>query len=257
MVYIALFVVGSLVGMFSYYIENRLCNGESIVKPGFHCENCNHRLSWYESIPVVSYILLQGKCKKCKIKLSKEYIIYEILAGILFPLSYYLYGFSSEFFIMILLFTLLVNIYITDFKYMIIHIIPIIITIVGIILTYLISSGLLFTTMYILLYLYDGIFIFLILLGIKLLGNIILKKETFGWGDILLSIIAGLLFGFKGGLVFIIISLILALPYGIINKVLNKKIKMPFGPFMVTSMCLLYIFYSNISELLSIIGVSI
>jgi prepilin signal peptidase PulO-like enzyme (type II secretory pathway) len=53
---IELFIIGIFLGSFFDCIANRLSKGESIIKPGSHCENCKHKLSWYELIPVFSYI---------------------------------------------------------------------------------------------------------------------------------------------------------------------------------------------------------
>ena len=64
---IYLFILGLFVGSFYNVVALRLSKNESIVFPGSHCVNCDHKLSWYELIPVFSYIGLRGKCKKCKI----------------------------------------------------------------------------------------------------------------------------------------------------------------------------------------------
>ena len=87
---LSLFIIGTFFGSFYCCIANRLSKNESIIRPGSHCENCNHRLTWYELIPVFSYIFLGGKCSKCKIKLSKEYLIAELATGLLFALSTHL-----------------------------------------------------------------------------------------------------------------------------------------------------------------------
>ena len=58
---IELFIIGLFFGSFFDCIANRLSKGESIIKPGSHCENCKHKLSWYELIPVFSYILVAAK----------------------------------------------------------------------------------------------------------------------------------------------------------------------------------------------------
>ena len=81
-IYISLFIIGTFFGSFYCCIANRLSKNESIVTPGSHCENCNHRLTWYELIPSFSFIIQGGKCRKCKIKLSPEYLIVEIVTGL-------------------------------------------------------------------------------------------------------------------------------------------------------------------------------
>ena len=91
-----LFLLGLFVGSFYNVVALRLCKNESIVFPGSHCVNCNHKLAWYELIPVFSYIGLRGKCKKCKIHISIQYPIIEFLTGVLFALSFYIFGFSLQ-----------------------------------------------------------------------------------------------------------------------------------------------------------------
>ena len=80
-----LFLLGLFVGSFYNVVALRLCKNESIVFPGSHCVNCNHKLAWYELIPVFSYIGLRGKCKKCKIHISIEYPLIELLNISLVP----------------------------------------------------------------------------------------------------------------------------------------------------------------------------
>ena len=58
---IELFIIGLFFGSFFDCIANRLSKGESIIKPGSHCENCKHKLSWYELIPVFSFIFQKGR----------------------------------------------------------------------------------------------------------------------------------------------------------------------------------------------------
>ena len=98
----------------------RLPNKNSIIKPGSHCLKCNHKLAWWENIPVISYIFLKGRCKSCKEKISFMYPGMELLTALLFTISYKLFGFSYEFYISLVLASLVVLIFITDSKYMII-----------------------------------------------------------------------------------------------------------------------------------------
>ena len=63
--YIFLFILGIILGSFYNVVATRIPNGESIIKPGSHCTNCYHLLKWYELIPLVSYIIQRGKCRKC------------------------------------------------------------------------------------------------------------------------------------------------------------------------------------------------
>ena len=239
MLYITLllFVVGTFFGSFYACISTRLSKNESIIRPGSHCENCNHRLTWYELIPVFSYLIQGGKCRKCKIKLSKGYLLSELLTGVLFALSFYIYGFSYNTLIMIVLSSMLVSIYVSDFKYLVILdeiLIPsMIILIVLLFIKY--------NYMFVLNSVIRGLVLFIILLIIKLVGDKVFKQESLGWGDVKLSFIAGLLLGFKLGLVYLFLGAFIALPYGIYLRVSKKDLLMPFGPFLITSMWIVYV----------------
>ena len=86
-------------GSFYNVVGYRLPNKMSIVFPQSHCPSCNHKLNFYELIPVLSYIFLGGKCKNCKCKISFFYPFFELLTGVLFLLCYLAFGINIEFFI--------------------------------------------------------------------------------------------------------------------------------------------------------------
>jgi len=67
------------------------------VHPPSFCPSCKHRLHWYDLIPILSYILLRGKCRYCGVKISYSYLLVEILTAFLFLLSYYHFGLTLEF----------------------------------------------------------------------------------------------------------------------------------------------------------------
>ena len=64
-IYAVLFIFGSVIGSFLNVLAMRLSNNESIMWPSSHCHNCQHKLKWYELIPVVSYIIQKGKSRCC------------------------------------------------------------------------------------------------------------------------------------------------------------------------------------------------
>ncbi len=88
MVYLFLFILGSILASFSTLVINRTIKGESIVRPASHCEACNHRLYPYDLIPILSFILLKGRCRYCKSKIPVESFFTEIIGGLLVILAY-------------------------------------------------------------------------------------------------------------------------------------------------------------------------
>ena len=246
---IMMFVVGTFFGSFYYCISNRLSKNESIIKPGSHCENCNHRLTWYELIPVFSFIIQGGKCRKCKIKLSKNYLIAELATGILFAIIFLCFGISFKTLSMLLLISLLITIYISDFKYMVILDEVLIPVILGLIIVMLFEYGYVFVLKRVL----RGFTIFTLFLIIKLIGDKVFKQESLGWGDIKLSFVAGLMLGFRLSLVYMFLGALIALPYGLILRKFKEEVLMPFGPFLITSLCIIYAFLPFFNNLLNIL----
>ena len=150
---------------------------------------------------------------------------------------------------MIILSSLLVTIFISDFKYMIILdeiLIPAAIMLVVILFFQ-------YDIYFVLWSLLKGLIIFVILLVVKLLGDKAYKQESLGWGDVKLSFIAGLLLGFKLGLVYLFVGAFIALPYGIILRLLKKEGIMPFGPFLITSLSIIFIFSSTFNYILNLL----
>lgn len=239
MLEVYIFIIGLLFGSFYNVVGMRLPNNESIVFPGSHCEKCNHKLKWYENIPLLSYILLGGKCSNCKSKISVWYPAIELFTGMLFLISYYIFGLSYEFAIAIIISSLVSIIFVSDINYYIILDSPIIIGSILIIIIKLLSTSLKDT----LISFGSGILIFAIMYGIMLLGNLLFKKESLGGGDIKLSFIAGLVLGPKLGIFYIIFGAFLAFPYAIYVTIRNKDNMLPFGPFLISSLLIIYLDY--------------
>ena len=82
------FILGIIMGSFYNVVGYRLPNNISLIKPSSHCPNCNKKLGFFELIPIISYIIQFGKCKKCKQRISIFYPIIELSSGLLFALSY-------------------------------------------------------------------------------------------------------------------------------------------------------------------------
>ena len=233
---INLFIIGIFLGSFFDCIANRLSRGESIIKPGSHCENCKHKLSWYELIPVFSFIFQRGRCRKCKIRLPFEYILVEILTGLLFTLSYIRYGISYTTLEMIIISSLVIVTIISDLKYMVILDEVLIPSGILLLIIKFLNVGL-HDTLFSLLY---GVILFMVLLFIKVVGDKAFKRESLGWGDVKLSLIVGFSLGIELGLLYIFLSSVLALPYAIYTNVKHKDGMILFGPFMSLSLLIIF-----------------
>jgi len=90
-VFILLFLLGLCVGSFCNVLIYRIPKGEEFVKTGSHCMTCGHNLSWYELIPVFSWLAQGGKCRSCGVKLSAQYPIVEAVNGAMWLLTGFLF----------------------------------------------------------------------------------------------------------------------------------------------------------------------
>ncbi|MCX5711848.1 MAG: prepilin peptidase, partial [Candidatus Omnitrophica bacterium] len=94
---IFVFLFGSIVGSFLNVCIHRMPLEESVVWPRSHCPKCKKRIPGYDNIPFLSFILLGGKCRFCKEKISLRYPLVELLTAVMFLLFFNRYGLSYEF----------------------------------------------------------------------------------------------------------------------------------------------------------------
>lgn len=167
--------------------------------------------------------------------------------AIIVLISYYIYDFSYEFLATILVSGLVINIFVSDFKYMIIMDTPLVIVSILILILKTIFMG--FKTMFI--SLVSGLFLFLFMLLIGIVGKKIFKREALGGGDIKLAAVIGIILGLRLGLVAIIFSSLLALPYALAVMMLGKDREVPFGPFLIGSMALVFVFSEKFMNLIN------
>jgi leader peptidase (prepilin peptidase)/N-methyltransferase len=102
--YIFIFIFGAIVGSFLNVVIHRVPNEESIVFPNSACPNCQQSIKPYDNIPILSWLILGGKCRNCKNPISPRYLFVEVLTGALFLLVYWSIGFSA-FLPVVLIFT--------------------------------------------------------------------------------------------------------------------------------------------------------
>ncbi len=245
---IFLFIYGLVMGSFLTVVSTRIPNNESIVKPRSHCTKCNHILEWYELIPVISFIMQKGRCRSCKQKISIIYPTIEILCGFLYSLSYVLYGFGYEMIAFIIISSLLVTIYVSDFEYFIILDEPLIIGSILILLLKLYHFG--FKTF--LISLISGLLMFIFIMLVKLAGDKIFKQESLGGGDIKLITMFGFIFGVRLSLVAVVLGSFLAFPYAVYSSIQKTNKEIPFGPFLITSLLFVFIYMEPIKNLLNL-----
>jgi leader peptidase (prepilin peptidase)/N-methyltransferase len=93
--YIFIFIFGAAIGSFLNVVIHRVPNEESIVFPNSACPNCQKSIKPYDNIPILSWLILGGKCRNCKNPISPRYLFVELLTGLLFLLVYWSIGFNA------------------------------------------------------------------------------------------------------------------------------------------------------------------
>jgi leader peptidase (prepilin peptidase)/N-methyltransferase len=246
---ICFFILGAVLGSFYNVLGMRIPNHESIVKPRSHCEKCGHVLCWYELIPIVSFLILRGKCRNCKTKLSWLYLFSEVFCGLLFAISYYSFGFSWNLFIVLTVSSLMILVTVSDLNYMIIPDRFIIISAIIILLVKLVGFG--FNTF--LLSFGYGLLAFVFMFGVMKLGSFIFKKEALGGADVKLMFIAGICVEPFLTLLVIIIASVVALPVSLFLLYKEKENIIPFGPFLVIGILIILFTKLNSQEIINLI----
>lgn len=237
---IYLFIIGAIMGSFLACMGYRIPNKIKTTYPSSFCPCCKKKLKWYMNIPIFSYILLGGKCLYCKKKIGFIYFLCEILCPILYVVGYLKYGFTYDFFIFIILSSILITVIVSDFLY---FYISDRVLIIGGILTLI--CALVFKTQTELLSLVvSAVILFLVMIGLKILGNSMFGSESLGDGDIKLMAVIGLSLGLINSFIGLFFASLIALIYGIIVIKFKKSNIIPFGPFILIG-SLLVLYFSN------------
>lgn len=238
-----IFMLGTAVGSFLNVLISRTATGEAWVKGRSRCDHCQRVLSWYELVPIVSYIVLRGRTKCCGKKLSYQHPLVESLVGLLFL---WWAALSSGFFLLVTepgrtvqpLFWLVTGVIlfaiaIADLYYGVIPL-PFLLTGIGIAVLYrivLITSG-----TYQAIDLWRSILSALGLAGFYLFLRIITRGKGMGEGDVWLALYLGLILAWPRVYQATMIAFIMGAVVGvglIVLKLKTRKDTVPFGPFMI------------------------
>ena len=227
-------------GSFYHVVATRLSKDESIVLPRSHCVSCNHELKWYENIPIISYILLRGKCSNCGGEIPFSCFIVEIVTALLFAVSFHVFKFSFDLIIGLIFISSLIIVIISDIEYMIILDEVLVVSTLVIIVLYLIHFIVLMDykigiKQLMLEHVYPGVGAFVFMYALKMIGDKIFKKESLGGGDIKLMFLFGLVLGFPLTICTIFLATFIAFPIALIMLFINKDNIIPFGPFLSMS----------------------
>lgn len=234
MLYFFVFVFGLVFGSFVSAISWRIPRNMSFVNDRSMCPKCGSRIAWFDNIPLISFLILRGKCRNCKNVISFRYPIIELLAAIGFVVIFHYFATSQiglfTLVVCILMFTLLLTIFVIDLEH---QIIPDPLTFIGIAVyfLYLIISN----QQTVLASLLSG------LLGATFLLSIYLVTggKGMGLGDVKFAILGGLIVGIKVLPYWLLTSFIVGAIIGIFLIFIGKakmQTKIAFGPFLILGM---------------------
>jgi leader peptidase (prepilin peptidase)/N-methyltransferase len=234
------FVFGLCIGSFLNVCIYRLPVSRSISHPRSSCTSCNEPIPFYDNIPVVSYLLLRGRCRFCREPISLRYPVIELLAGLFALITFFRYGFSPEAFIYYAYIATLLVITFIDLDH---QIIPDVITLPGIPVFFVASFALPETRFL------DALMGVLVgggsLFMVAWIYSLITKKEGMGGGDIKLLAMIGAVIGWQGVLFTIFVSSAVGTLTGMLIMLKSRrgmKLRIPFGPFLAIG-GIAYIFF--------------
>ena len=232
-VYILSGILGLCVGSFLNVVIYRLPKKMSLALPPSHCTVCNYRLKWYDNIPLLSWLILGGRCRKCGERISVRYIIAELTNMVLWLLSVALFWETRPAYAVVcaLVCSVLICIFCIDLEHMLIYNRFILLVAVGGLFS-IFEDDFTRPTDHIIGALIGGGTFALLYFGALLL----LKREAMGFADVKLATAAGLFLGWqKLILAMLIASVVGSFVLVILNraKKQDKNTEYPFGPFIV------------------------
>lgn len=228
-------VVGSFLNVCIYRIPRKI----SIIKPSSFCPECGNTIKPWHNIPLISYILLKGRCAYCKKHISLKYPLVEALNGFFYLLAYLYFGLSLTLPFILLFISALIIISFIDLDFEIIpDVISIPLILTGLVLSILPhnSAGVVMNVKESLIGIAAG--------GGSLLLVSIISRGGMGGGDVKLNAAVGAFLGWKSALLTIFIGSLIGSIVGIVilKKTGNRKI--PFGPFL-SSGALICLFWAE------------
>lgn len=222
-------LLGLAIGSFLNVVIHRLPRGESLISPGSKCPSCGYALRPLDNIPVVSYLMLRGRCRECRTRIAARYPLVEIATAALFVLHYVVFGWTPLLAVRLLFASAMVALFAIDLEH---HLLPDAMTLPGIVLGLLAS-----------LWLPPGIRNALIgvLLGggvLWLIGEAYYRyagEEGMGGGDVKMLAMIGAFLGWELVIVTLVFSSVAGSLTGLLLIVTRRgglKYALPYGTFL-------------------------
>jgi len=224
------FILGAVVGSFLNVCIWRIPEGLSIVKPASHCPDCGHPIRFYDNIPLISYLILRGRCRACGGRISLRYPFVEGLTALMALFLFWKFGLTLKFLAAFIFVSALILITFIDIDY---QIIPDVISLPGIPICFLMAVFIMNLSFM------DALLGLLIgggsLYLVAVLYELATKREGMGGGDIKLLALMGAFLGWKSLLFILLVSSLVGAVVGIsimLARGGDMKYAVPFGPFL-------------------------
>lgn len=234
--YLFVFIIGASIGSFLNVVIYRVPLNKSIVTPRSQCTKCGNTIAFYHNIPIISYILLKGKCKRCGQTFSIRYIFIEIITAFVFLSLYYKFGFNILTLFFWIYFSFLITLSFIDLKF---KAVPSSILMLTFLSSFLLSSdiiaslknGAILTGS---IYLLNYILTFYIQnIKAKITKDKSLEnQEALGEGDIPIFATFGIILSLQSAFSAVLLAACFAILPSIFTVILKKDIQTPFIPYL-------------------------
>ena len=244
--YLFVIILGGLWGSFANVCIYRLPLDKGVVSGRSYCPKCKKQITWKDNIPIISYLLLNGKCRKCKKPISSQYALVEFLSILFFTIIYFIYGITLTTLLLMILSLSFIIIFFIDLKH---FIIPNEITFSMMALGFLKSFDPNLNSLFpnYINSLIGGLLGYGIIWSIIYFYKQVRKKEGMGLGDAKLFAVVGFWFGWLSIPFIIFLSSIIALLSVVPSLLKNSRTmssQIPFGPYIIIG-TLIYLFFEN------------
>jgi len=220
-----IFILGLCFGSFANVLNWRLPRGLSIGGRSV-CDNCKNKISWFDNIPLFSFIILRGRCRHCRSKISLRYPFVELLTAVIFVLLYLKFGLSYQTFFLAVLSPILISIFFIDLDQ---QIIPDELVFAGIALSFLFNFS------------FNNLLSGFLGAAFLMLLHLITKGKGMGLGDVKLAILGGMILGLANLFTWFFWAFLTGAVIGcilILTKKYGLKSKIAFGPFLIFALFL-------------------
>lgn len=222
-------LLGMVFGSFFNVLADRLPAQKSIIKPPSHCPACGTRLKITDLIPVLSFVVLRGRCRYCGSPIPKRVLLLELATAVMFLGLYLYFGLNAELAIAIFYFSLLLLILVTDLEHQLILNVIVYPAVITVLIINALTPGMSFTPGFLngMAGGGSGLVLFLLVL--------LISRGGMGLGDVKMAGLMGLMLGFPNVFVGIFLAVVTGGIVAVVVLMLkrkNRKQAIPFGPFL-------------------------